>query len=99
MDNTRGWTAIDPKGVVGELEYEIGASLRNPCERPELFTASTTITRRIKCYEARLRLNAERALRWSFAQAVLSAIWMVEDEGTVEAHPLQLAHSIRALLG
>ena len=29
-DGDRGWVAIDPKGVVGEVEYEIGAALRNP---------------------------------------------------------------------
>ena len=30
FDSDRGWLAIDPKGVIGEVEYEIGASLRNP---------------------------------------------------------------------
>src|SRR5438874_1144919 len=33
-DAKRGWLGIDPKGIVGELEYEIGASLRNPYETP-----------------------------------------------------------------
>jgi streptomycin 6-kinase len=36
FDTDRGWLAIDPKGVVGELEYEVGALLRNPVEQPEL---------------------------------------------------------------
>src|SRR5690606_30028264 len=26
----RGWLAIDPKGIVGEREFELGAYLRNP---------------------------------------------------------------------
>ena len=43
FDSKRGWVAIDPKGVVGELEYEVGAILRNPVETPELLTAATTI--------------------------------------------------------
>ena len=30
LDSSRGWLAIDPKGVIGEPEYEIGAALRNP---------------------------------------------------------------------
>src|SRR4029079_11177091 len=38
-DERRGWVAIDPKGVIGELEYEIGAALRNPYERPELLAS------------------------------------------------------------
>jgi streptomycin 6-kinase len=97
LDEERGWTAIDPKGVVGEIEYEIGASLRNPFERPELFTAPATIERRLHCYAAGLKLEAERALRWSFAQAVLSAIWSVEDGCVVEAHTIHLARTLRAM--
>ena len=29
-DDSRGWVAIDPKGVTGEIEYQLGAGLRNP---------------------------------------------------------------------
>ncbi len=39
FDSDRGWLAIDPKGVAGEIEYEIGAVLRNPTERPDLFAS------------------------------------------------------------
>ena len=30
LDAERGWLAIDPKGIIGEPEYEVGAALRNP---------------------------------------------------------------------
>jgi streptomycin 6-kinase len=30
FDARRGWLAIDPKGVVGEPQFELGAALRNP---------------------------------------------------------------------
>ena len=79
FDSRRGWVAIDPKGVVGELEYEVGALLRNPVEMPELFTDPATITRRLEILTTSLRLNHSRVLKWSYAQAVLSAIWDVED--------------------
>ena len=46
LDAQRGWLAIDPKGVVGELAYEVGAELRNPIARPELFAAPAVIARR-----------------------------------------------------
>ena len=78
-DSSRGWVAIDPKGVIGELEYEIGAVLRNPFERPELFLARATIERRLKAFANKLNLDFERMLAWSFAQAVLSALWEIED--------------------
>lgn len=101
LDHDRGWVAIDPKGVVGETEYEIGASLRNPYEKPDLFASPENIERRLKCYEARLKLDTDRALRWGFAQAVLSAIWSVEDGFAVDAASpsIALANVIRAMLG
>lgn len=101
FDSDRGWLAIDPKGVVGEIEYEVGAVLRNPFERPELFLSSSTIERRLDQFTTRLELDFERALAWSFAQAVLSAIWLVEDGFVVDAtNPsLRLANVIRPMLG
>jgi len=79
FDRDRGWVAIDPKGVVGELEYEIGALLRNPVELPELFTNRATINRRVEILTHALNLDATRILAWSFAQSILSAIWNIED--------------------
>ena len=88
FDSERGWLAIDPKGIIGEVEYEIGAILRNPIERPDLFTSHITIKK--------LNLDYERVLDWAFAQAVLSAIWSIEDGFPVDAmNPaLRLANAI-----
>jgi streptomycin 6-kinase len=98
-DRLRGWVAIDPKGVVGELEYEIGAALRNPTERPDLLAAST-IARRVTLFTSRLKLDAVRILRWAFAQAILSAIWSVEDGEDVDStNPaVVLATTLRPML-
>lgn len=100
FDSGLGWTAIDPKGVVGEMEYEIGASLRNPCEKPELLASRETIERRLMQYEDTLKLDPERALRWGFAQAVLSAIWTVEDGFPIDDRnpSMMLADVIRPML-
>jgi streptomycin 6-kinase len=101
FDSQRGWVAIDPKGVAGEVEYEVGASLRNPVERPELFAAPHVVAQRLKRYATRLSLDTDRALRWAFSQAVLSAIWSVEDGAPVDGAPdpaLRLAHAIQHLL-
>ena len=97
FDSDRGWLAIDPKGVVGEIEYEVGAVLRNPSE---LFLSRPAIERRLEQFTTRLGLDFGRALAWSFAQAVLSAIWVVEDGFTVDAtNPaLRLAEVIRPML-
>lgn len=90
FDSSRGWVAIDPKGVVGEVEYELGASLRNPAESPELFGSTATIERRIRQYEAALHLDADRILAWAFAEAVLAAIWLVEDGYAVDFRTVSL---------
>lgn len=82
-DQTRGWLAIDPKGVTGELEYELGAALRNPAERLTEFSVPRVIERRLTQFGTRLRLNLDRALAWAYAQAVLSAIWNIEDGHSV----------------
>ena len=101
FDSQRGWLVIDPKGVVGELEYEIGAVLRNPIEKPELFLSQSTIERRLNRFANELKIDLERTRAWAFAQAVLSAIWGVEDGYPVDVtHPaLKLAHVIQSMSG
>lgn len=100
FDSKRGWLAIDPKGVVGEMEYEIGAILRNPIEQPELFTSAAVIDKRIKRFTERLDLDYGRVLSWAFAQAVLSAIWDIEDGFPVDAikPALRLADVLQSML-
>ena len=100
-DQHRGWLAIDPKGVVGEVEYEMGAMLRNPLELPAILSKQAGIEQRIGILCDRLGLDAGRALRWAFAQAVLSAIWGVQDGYVVDSRsgPLRLARTIDAMFG
>jgi streptomycin 6-kinase len=95
-DRTRGWCAIDVKGVVGELEYELGAALRNPIDRPDLFAKIDVVERRLEQFGLALGLDVGRARGWCFAQAVLSAIWSTED-GRDDARDAALALA-RALL-
>jgi streptomycin 6-kinase len=91
-DRERGWCAIDVKGVVGELEYELGAALRNPIDRPDLFATLDVVERRLDHFGLVLGVDTSRARGWCFAQAVLSAIWSIEDGHAAEAEAaLQLA--------
>lgn len=100
FDNERGWIAIDPKGVIGEWEYEVGPLLRNPVEQPDLFAKPETIIRRLEILTTLLPLNYSRALRWSYAQSILSTIWGLEDGYPLESNnpSLTLARLLRALL-
>lgn len=78
-DHARGWLAIDPKGYVGEAAYEFGALLRNPTDDPTRFAARRIIERRIAIISERTHIDAQRLTAWAFAQAVLSAVWDIED--------------------
>jgi streptomycin 6-kinase len=91
-DDARGWLAIDPKGVVGERAYELGAMLRNPVGAP-LAAAPGVALRRAAIAAERLSLDRERVLAWGFAQAVLSAVWSWED-GESPDHALAVAEAI-----
>ena len=100
FDRERGWVAIDPKGVVGEWEYEVAALLRNPIEHPELFANTATINRRLEILTSLLPLNYSRALRWSYAQSILSAIWDIEDGYQISPNnpSLMLARTLKPML-
>lgn len=100
FDNKRGWVAIDPKGVTGELEYEVCALLRNPVELPDVFANPVTIKRRLDILTTTLQLDYSRALRWSYAQSILSSIWDIEDHGslTPDNPSLLLARTLKQIL-
>jgi streptomycin 6-kinase len=96
-DRARGWCAVDPKGVVGELEYEIGAALRNPMDRPDLYARLDVVERRLEQFGLALGIDVGRARGWCFAQAVLAAIRNVEDGDSTEAAAvLPLASALRS---
>jgi streptomycin 6-kinase len=77
------WLAIDPKGVVGEAEYEVGAFLRNPVRRAH---PEKVLRRRVEAFVERLGLDHGRVVLWNFAQAVLSAWWAYHPDGTTLAY-------------
>jgi streptomycin 6-kinase len=75
FDTDSGWAVIDPWGARGEIEFEVGAALRNPVDVPALLGNPSVIERRLRTYEAQLKLNPDRALKWAFAMTVLGILW------------------------
>jgi streptomycin 6-kinase len=96
-DESRGWLAIDPKGVIGEAAYETGALLRNPTEDTTRFASPAVIDRRVRILCERRALDRARVLGWCFSQAVLAAIWAIED-GTQDKRGLATAEATLALM-
>lgn len=92
------WRAIDPKGVVGEPAYEVGALLRNPM--PQLLDFSNperVLGRRIALLSERLDLDRTRLRDCGLAQCVLSACWSVEDHGDGWQEAMVIAEHLAAL--
>ncbi|HEX5692773.1 MAG TPA: aminoglycoside phosphotransferase family protein [Roseiflexaceae bacterium] len=76
------WLALDPKGVIGEPEYEVGAWLRNPLPRLlEMPQPGRVLARRLDIFGQQLGFDRARLIGWGFAQAVLSAWWSYVDHG------------------
>lgn len=70
------WKAIDPKGVVGEAEFEIIPFLLNNVSI-ELLESRTDY--RIESFSQGLELNIDRIYGWGLVRSVLAAWWNIED--------------------
>lgn len=93
------WLALDPKGLVGEAEYEPGALLRNrwPAQAG-IAEVKRFNARRIDILCEELALDRQRVLGWSTAQAVLSAWWTYEDHHEVAEDMIFLAQALLEML-
>lgn len=91
------WLAIDPKGLVAEPAYEVGALLRNPM--PQLLRRPDRVRlteRRVAQLSEELGVERARVRGWGLAQAVLSEWWTVEDTGGLGEFGLAVAEVIAA---
>ncbi len=74
-----GWLAIDPKGVVGDPGYEVGASFYNPMpgilDVPDL---EQMLARRVAQLSEELGMDRARIRGWGLAKSVLNAWGMVK---------------------
>lgn len=76
------WISIDPKGVVGELAYEVGPFISNP---PNLFEhhsfeeVKNIIAQRIELCSRLLGIYRKRIVDASYARIVLSVCWTIQD--------------------
>jgi streptomycin 6-kinase len=78
LNDERGWLAIDPKGVIGDLAYELAAPLRNPLASPDTFMSPKQMDRRVSIYCERLKLDRRRVLGWCFARNCIAALWYAD---------------------
>jgi streptomycin 6-kinase len=79
----RGWLVIDPKGVCGPGEYEIGPFLLNPWGKIPYETEAIKRTqRRISILADRLGFDRKKLLAWATCFSLLSAWWDTAEDGS-----------------
>ena len=83
LSSERGWLVIDPKGVTGPAEYEVGPLLMNPYNTiPEETEALRQTQRRIAILAERLGFDRPRLRAWAICHSVLSAFWDMAEDGS-----------------
>lgn len=91
LSNGKDWIAIDPKGVLGEPCYELGVLLRNPHNLSDSSDVKGELEKRIAIFSEELGFNPDRIREWGYSQAVLSAIWGLEDNSPQWGNSLKFA--------
>jgi streptomycin 6-kinase len=92
---TRGWLAIDPKGLLGERGFDYANLFCNP--DPETATAPGRLARQVEIVADAAKLERRRLLQWVLAWAGLSAAFCLQD-GTPPQTAIALAEIAAAQL-
>lgn len=85
------WLAIDPKGVIGEAEYEIPL----PILKSEM--NKKILIQQLQRFVEETGFDRQRILGWLFAKAVLAAWWSYEDMGKIDERFIACAEVIATI--
>lgn len=76
------WLAIDPKGVIGEAEFEIAAfDFMYVNELTTSTNVKNLISKRVELLAHKSGLDAQRIKDWVLVRLILMAAWFIEDNG------------------
>lgn len=81
LDTSGNGIAIDPKGVIGEAAYEVGAFMCNPAELSAQPDVASILARRLDQFSQILKIERDRLAKACYARIILSACWTVQDKG------------------
>lgn len=101
LKSERGWLCIDPKGIIGEREYEPSVYVINPFNRfreNEDLVSKEFFAERIDLISKALDLNRERVVAWGYIKQMLSLIWTLQDYGTDDKIGLKKAKELEKLI-
>lgn len=77
LASENAWVAIDPKGLLGEMEYDLIQFLLNKLPEKNVYEVTQ---RRVDIFTKELNLDKERLLLWGYCHTVLATSWTVEGD-------------------
>lgn len=81
------WKLVDPKGVVGETEYELIPFLMNQLQTDRV---GKIIDSRILLFRKELGIDIERTYAWGLCHSLLAAWWNIEDNPGIASQDLDI---------
>jgi streptomycin 6-kinase len=98
IHGSRGWLAIDPKGVIGDTGFDAANLFYNPLDRDDLCLDTERIAFMAETFAETLGQDVPAILDHAIAYGCLSAAWHAEDgDKTDEARGLSVVGAIRAV--
>ncbi len=79
--STRGWLAIDPKGILGPRVYEYANALCNPYDASDIVTQPAHMQRQAAIISQRASLDKNLLLQFTFLHAMQCAAWSRSEPG------------------
>lgn len=101
LSSDRGWLAIDPKGLIGEREFEPSTFILNPYKRfkeNETLINHEFFAKRIELIANTLRFDKDRIAAWAFIKQILALIWSLQDYGIRDTISTRNARELEKLL-
>ena len=96
--SSRGWLAIDPKGIAAEPAYEVAAMIRNPYLRLRVVDdLEPLLRRRLTRLAATLGHDVYRLRDWCLAQTTLVAVTSAQGGAKSPDHAIRVAEALAAM--
>ncbi len=81
LQHSEAWLAIDPKGVIGEAEFELAAfDFLTVDEINQVANIASIFKERLGKLAQKSHFDSNRLYHWVFVRLVLKAAWQVEDQ-------------------
>ena len=99
LSSQRGFLAIDPKGIIGEQEFELGIFFRSSYQDiMQDGNYKKVIADGILKSAEILGLDKKRIKDWAFATAVNGLVWFLEDQNSFRSEYLENAKLLEEIV-